>query len=225
MQDTREFETCQGYFVKTGCNCTISLRMTNQSCQGYGMTICCPWDWTIVVCIACWHGRCKKYSKYFRNTTLEHWKPFLHEDRPATLHHMGLQHIDAKHLAWVEKQLFNAGLKDGYSKQTWCKYKFPMHCESCALNVDKLPNVWSKSVYVLTLRQCINVNFVHGNLQPTTVVQQTEPMEDVAKNVTHTVVRLRAPHPPANDFAGVLENMFHGSILSNPTIATLTERN
>ena len=84
-------------------------------------------DHRCVHCLLTW--KVQKCSKYFRNTTLKHWKPFLDEDGTATLYHMGLKHIDAnnthdpQHLSRLEKQLFDAGLKGGYSKQTRCKYE------------------------------------------------------------------------------------------------------
>ena len=66
-------------------------------------------------------------------------KTLLDED--AT---MGLQHIDAdntldpQHMPGVDKELFDARLKGGYSKQIRWKYHPPMHC---ALNADEQLNL------------------------------------------------------------------------------------
>ena len=84
-------------------------------------------DHRCVHCLLTW--KVQKSNKYVRKRTLKHWKPFLDYDGIATLYHIGLQHIDAnsiydpQHLPGLEKELFDAGLKGGYSKQTRSKYE------------------------------------------------------------------------------------------------------
>ena len=60
----------------------------------------------------------------------------------------------------------------------------PMHCEICAFNADKLLNVRSKGNYLLTLHNCIDVSFVHGNLH---MFQQLldAPQDQVCKCFIH----------------------------------------
>ena len=40
-------------FMRPACNWSISLQMREQPCRRYGMTTCCPLDWTIDVYTAC----------------------------------------------------------------------------------------------------------------------------------------------------------------------------
>ena len=67
------------------------------------------------------------------------------------------------------------------------------------------------------------MNFVHGNLQDYNSCMPNQ--WKMLQKMSHTVVRQCAQHPPANDFADMLENIFHG----HPGIPTrplqLTEPN
>ena len=120
-------------------------------------------DHRCVHCLLTW--KVQKFSKYFRKTTLKHWKPFLDEDGTATLYHMGLKHIDAnnthdpQHLPRLEKQLFDAGLKGGYSKQTRCKYE-----SSNALR-DLRAQRRHAAERCIKKRLSFEIARMHGNLQ------------------------------------------------------------
>ena len=164
-------------------------------------------DHRCVHCLLTW--KVQKCSKYFRNTTLKHWKPFLDEDGAATLYHMGLKHIDAnnthdpQHLSRLEKQLFDAGLKGGYSKQTRCKYE--------SSNALRDLHAQRRHATERCIKKCLSFEIARMHRRKlralkSSRLQQLLSMPNQWKQ-THT-------HTPScdsahSDFADMLENIFH----------------
>ena len=230
-QDIRECWTCERYFDETRVQLdyiiadekAIVSKVWNDNMLPIGL------DHRCVHCLLTW--KVQKCSKYFRETTLKHWKPFLDEDGTATLYHMGLKHIDAnnthdpQHLPRLEKQLFDAGLKGGYSKQTRCKYE-----SSNALR-DLRAQRRHAAERSIKKRLSFEIARMHRRelrAWKSSRLQQLLSMPNqwkMLQKMSHTVVRQCAQHPPANDFADMLENIFHG----HPGIPTrplqLTEPN
>ena len=92
----------------------------------------------------------------------------------------------------------------------------PMHCETCALNADKQLNVQSKKQLSFDIAKLHRREL---RAWKSSRLQQLLNMPNqwkMLQKMSHTVIRQCAQHPPANDFADMLENMFHGHP-GNPT--------
>ena len=177
-------------------------------------------DHRCVHCLLTW--KVQTSSKHVRKRTFKHWKPFLDEDGIATLCHIGLQHVDAnsicdpQHLPGLEKELFDAGLKGGYSKQTRSKYESSNALrdlraqrrqaversikKQLSFDIEKLHRRELRAWKPSRLQQLLNMPNQWKMLQ----------------KMSDTIVRRCAQHPPANDFADMLEDIFHGHP-GNPT--------
>ena len=177
-------------------------------------------DHRCVHCLLTW--KVQKSSKHVRKRTLKHWKPFLDEDGIATLYHIGLQHIDAnntydpQHLPGLEKELFDAGVKGGYSKQTRSKYE--------SSNALRDLRAQRRQAVERSIKKQLSFDIAKLHRRElrawkSSRLQQLLNMPNqwkMLQKMSHTIVRQCAQHPPANDFAYVLANIFHGHP-GNPT--------
>ena len=177
-------------------------------------------DHRCVHCLLTW--KVQKSSKHVRKRTLKHWKPFLDEDGIATLYHIGLQHIDAnntydpQHLPGLEKELFDAGVNGGYSKQTRSKYE--------SSNALRDLRAQRRQAVERSIKKQLSFDIAKLHRRElrawkSSRLQQLLNMPNqwkMLQKMSHTIVRQCAQHPPANDFAYVLANIFHGHP-GNPT--------
>ena len=185
-----------------------------------------PLEFGPLFCIHRWLAlltwKVQKTSKHLRKRTLKHWKPFLDEDGIATLYHIGLQHIDAnsiydpEHLPGLEKELFDAGLKGGYSKQRRSKYE--------SSNALRDLRAQRRQAVERSIKKQLSFDIAKLHRRElrawkSSRLQQLLNMPNqwkMLQKMSHTIVRQCAQHPPANDFADMLENIFHGHP-GNPT--------
>ena len=123
---------------------------------------------------------------------------------------------DPQHLPGLEKELFDAGLKGGYSKQTRTKYESSNALRD--LRAERRQAV-ERSIKKQLSFDIAKLHRRELRAWKSSRLQQLLNMPNqwkMLQKMSHTIVRQCAQHPPANDFADMLENIFHGHP-DNPT--------